>query len=42
MTALMNPAAPLTMSSQEITDLVESRHDNVKIAIERLAARRVI
>jgi phage regulator Rha-like protein len=30
------------MSSQEIADLVESRHDNVKIAIERLAARGVI
>lgn len=42
MSALMNPAAPLTMSSQEIADLVESRHDNVKIAIERLAARGVI
>ncbi len=42
MSALMNPSAPLTMSSQEIADLVESRHDNVKIAIERLAARGVI
>lgn len=42
MSALMNPAAPLTMSSQEIADLVESRHDKVKQSIERLAARGVI
>lgn len=34
--------APLTMTSSEIGELVESRHDNVKIAIERLAARGVI
>ncbi|GFM89300.1 hypothetical protein PSCICO_46990 [Pseudomonas cichorii] len=31
-----------TMSSQEIADLVGSRHDNVKIAIDRLVARGVI
>lgn len=31
-----------TMSSREIADLVESRHDNVKVAIERLAERGVI
>lgn len=31
-----------TMSSREIADLVESRHDNVKITIERLVARGVI
>jgi phage regulator Rha-like protein len=30
------------MSSQEIADLVGSRHDNVKTAIDRLVARRVI
>lgn len=42
MNALMNTAAALTMSSLEISDLVESRHDNVKVAIERLAARGVI
>lgn len=42
MSALMHPAAPLTMSSQEIADLVESRHDKVKQSIERLAARGVI
>lgn len=35
-------AATLTMSSQEIADLVESRHDNVRVTIERLAARGVI
>lgn len=33
---------PVTMSSREITNLVESRHDNVKQSIERLAARGVI
>jgi phage regulator Rha-like protein len=32
----------LTMSSQDIADLVESRHDNVKRTIERLAERGVI
>lgn len=35
-------AAALTMTSLEISDLVESRHDNVKVTIERLAARGVI
>ncbi|MBL1379194.1 Rha family transcriptional regulator [Zobellella iuensis] len=30
------------MSSREIADLVESRHDKVKQSIERLAERRVI
>lgn len=34
--------APVTMSSQEIADLVESRHDKVKQSIERLAVRLVI
>ncbi len=32
----------LTMSSQEISDLVGSRHDNVRTTIQRLAARHVI
>lgn len=32
----------LTMSSREIADLVESRHDKVKQSIERLAKRGVI
>lgn len=35
-------ATAVTMTSQEIADLVGSRHDNVKIAIERLADRKVI
>ena len=35
-------AAALTMSSEEIASLVESRHDNVKTSIERLGARDVI
>ena len=38
----MTQAALLTMSSQEIADLVESRHDNVRRTIERLAERGVI
>lgn len=35
-------AGPLTMSSLEIADLVDSRHDKVKQSIERLAERGVI
>ncbi|MBR8217734.1 Rha family transcriptional regulator [Burkholderia sp. MBR-1] len=47
MTALMslNPSpilSGLMMSSREIADLVESRHDNVKVTIERLVSRGVI
>ncbi|WP_434223344.1 hypothetical protein [Xenorhabdus bakwenae] len=42
----MNILAPttqaVTMSSREISDLVESRHDSVKRTIERLAKRGVI
>lgn len=42
----MNPltpiAQPLTMTSREIAQLVQSRHDNVRTAIERLAERGVI
>lgn len=34
--------APQTMSSREIADLVDSRHDKVKQSIERLAERGVI
>lgn len=37
---LTHPA--LTMSSLELSELVESRHDNVKVTIERLAERGVI
>ena len=32
----------VTMSSREIAELVESRHDSVKRAIERLVDRSVI
>lgn len=32
----------VTMSSQEVADLVESRHDSVKRSVERLAERGVI
>ena len=34
--------AVATMTSREIAELVESRHDTVKICIDRLAAKRVI
>lgn len=34
--------SPITMSSREIADLVDSRHDKVKQSIERLAERGVI
>lgn len=33
---------PLTMNSLEISELVESRHDNVKTAMERLGSKGVI
>lgn len=33
---------PLTMSSREIADLLEVRHDNVKRTVERLSERGVI
>lgn len=39
--ALVDPAMP-TISSREIAELVESRHDSVKRAIERLAEKSVI
>lgn len=38
---LVNTGEP-TMSSLEISELVESRHDKVKQSIERLAKRGVI
>ena len=31
-----------TMTSLDIVDLVDSRHDNVRVSIERLAGRGVI
>lgn len=40
--AAMTSGEPLTMSSREIADLVEARHDNVKVTIERLVKRGVI
>lgn len=40
--AAIIPGQELAMSSQEIADLVESRHDHVKRSIERLAERAVI
>jgi len=36
MAELMTITGRVTMTSREIADLVESRHDNVKRAIERL------
>lgn len=43
MPAIMGGAGePLTMSSREIAELVEARHDNVKVTIERLVKRGVI
>lgn len=41
MSSLIAGATP-TMSSREIADLVESRHDDVKRSVYRLAERRVI
>lgn len=38
----MPGAGQQTMSSREIAELVESRHDNVRVTIERLAERGVI
>lgn len=43
MNALTTPAdLPLTMTSREIADLVEKRHDNVKRTIETLVEKGVI
>jgi len=42
MNELINVTNALTMSSREIADLVESRHDDVKRSIERLAERSII
>lgn len=39
---LITQTSNLTMSSREIADLVECRHDSVKRAIERCAERRAI
>lgn len=40
--SLMQSGGPLTMSSREIADLLEARHDSVKRTVERLADRGVI
>lgn len=42
MNELITTNASQAMSSREIAELVESRHDSVKRAIERLADRSVI
>ncbi|MGR9188813.1 hypothetical protein [Rhizobium leguminosarum] len=42
MDVLANAAGPLRMSSQEIADLLEKRHDKVKQSIGRLAERGTI
>lgn len=42
MNQLLTPGKAPTMNSREIAELVGSRHDNVRVAIERLAARGVI
>lgn len=42
MNELINTDAGLTMSSLEISELVEKRHDNVKRTIESLADHRII
>jgi len=42
MNKLININQNLTMSSQEIADLVKSRHDNVKTSMERLAEKGLI
>lgn len=39
---IIDPNHPATMSSREIADLVESRHDNVKRTMERLGERGII
>ncbi|UFS67754.1 Rha family transcriptional regulator [Paracoccus denitrificans] len=40
--AALASGEPLTMSSREIAELVESRHDKVKQSMERLAERGII
>lgn len=42
MNIITTGAAPQTMTSREIAELVESRHDSVKRAVERLAHSGVI
>lgn len=40
--AYLDSTKDLTMSSREIADLVEARHDNVKVTVDRLVAKGVI
>ncbi|SET74882.1 phage antirepressor KilAC domain-containing protein [Paracoccus homiensis] len=42
MPAIMGAGETLTMSSREIADLVEARHDNVKRTVERLAEKGIV
>lgn len=42
MTALMKLSGGASMSSREIAELVDSRHDSVRRTVERLAERGVI
>ena len=42
MNELVTGQSALTMSSREIAELVDSRHDNVRRAIERLSNQNVI
>lgn len=42
MNSVISARNPVTMSSRDIADLVDSRHDSVKRAIERLAEKGVI
>jgi len=42
MNAMITIGVAAAMTSQEIADLVESRHDNVRITIQRLAEKGVI
>ena len=42
MNTLLNPNQPLTMSSREIAELVEKRHDNVRRTIDALEKKGII
>jgi phage regulator Rha-like protein len=42
MNTLLNPNQPLTMSSREIAELVEKRHDHVKRTIDALEKKGII
>ena len=42
LSTIVNNSTALTMSSREISELVESRHDSVKRTIERLTEKGVV